>query len=375
MSRKTYFGNTVESAMALARREMGEEVWLVSARKANQQESGWGAYAIEVASEGEPQAAAADAAEPAPKAAGASIASELAELRQEVARLEQTMASNTMLAAPARLMPPVWARQHIRLRAAGLPAELASEWIVLAQDRAGLNADPAAAGATLRSVIGERLACADPNAGSRRRVIALVGPPGAGKTTLLVKLAWRLGLEASLAAAIVSTDTQRIAAAEQLRSYASLMGVPFRIADSPWSFRAAMTDFARSNLVLVDTPGLGAREADALALAAESCPSEMAVETHLVLTAQASTADQWNAVVRYAPFQPDFLAFTRLDETVTPGGLAAVAVRARLPVSFLSFGQSIPEDFETADPARLCDWIFGDVRLPGAGEAVRGAAA
>ena len=372
MIRKSYFGNTVEAAMALARREMGEEVWLVAARPATETERHWGGYAIEVASEPsvKPQVEA-----PETRTHGA-MSAELAGLRKELTQLGQALAATQGMTAPAHLLPAVWARLHIRLRAAGVPAEVALEWIVQAEMRGGATADVSAASAALRAIIEEQMVVrpvASSSSGPRR--IALVGPPGAGKTTLLVKLAWRLGLEARRQVALVSIDTQRIAAADQLRCYASIIGVPCRVAETPWALRQALVDCSGSDLVLIDTPGFGAREADALNLAAGFWPAEMEPEVHLVLTVQAGSADLWSAVERFQPFRPAALAFTRLDETSTAGAMAAVAVRSRLPVSYLSFGQCIPEDFEPATSARLCDWLFGEVRLQGSDTAANGAAA
>jgi len=377
MTRKTYFGNTVESAMALARRELGEEVWLVSARPAEAEESAWGAYAVEAAAEMPAHAPASQPAAATTGVAGAesSVLAELSRMRGELSRLEQVIASNTMVAGAGRILASPWARQQLRLRAAGVPAELAAEWIIRAQERATLTADHRTAAEALRLVVLESLMVAGDSAAPQKRVLALVGPPGGGKTTLLVKLAWRLGLESGRTCAIISTDTQRIAAADQLRSYAGLIGVPFRVADSRWSFQGAMEEFTQTNLVLVDTPGFGARDTDALSVAAQTWPPDLDVETHLVLTAQASPADLWNAVVCYAPFRPRCLAFTRLDETTAAGGMTALAARARLPVSFLSFGQGVPEDFEPATAARLWEWTIGDVRLPGVDQAARGVAA
>lgn len=382
MTRKMYFGNTVESAMALARRELGEEAWLVSARPSRPEETRWGAYAVEAAGEppaGSPEPPAQEtrsaAAAAGEGAGGGALAAELGHLRQQLLRLEQALASSAAVTAPARVLSPAWARLNIRLRAAGLPPELASDWIVVAQERAGPSPGSEQAMETLRALMSERLPCRGENASGARRRVAFAGPPGAGKTTLLVKLAWRLGLEGKRSLAIVSTDTQRIAAADQLRSYAALMGVPCRVADTAWGFEQALREFAHTDIVVIDTPGFGAREAEGLSLAARNWPADGSLETHLVLPAQASPADLWSAVVRFAPFRLSALAFTRLDETCSLGGLASTVARAHLPVSYLSFGQSVPEDFEPATSSRLCEWILGEVELPGADANAQRAAA
>jgi flagellar biosynthesis protein FlhF len=223
-------------------------------------------------------------------------------------------------------------------------------------------AEQVAAGAQL-----SQLFSVDPQlgrAGATRAVVALVGPPGAGKTTTLIKLAARYGLAARRRVQILSADVQRIAAADQLRTMASILGIGCDIAETPPALAQMLGEYHPSQLVLIDTPGFSFREMeDARELAAvlASCPE---VDTHLVLPASLRPADLRRVSTHFEMFQPLKLLFTRVDESSRFGALVSESARLQRPISFLGTGQEIPGDLEEAGVDRLAELVLGNEVRP-----------
>ncbi len=120
-------------------------------------------------------------------------------------------------------------------------------------------------------------------AGASRKVVALVGPPGVGKTTTLIKLAARYGLASRKPAHIISTDVYRIAAADQLRSLASILGIGCDVVETPVALAQALEEHRSKDLVFIDTPGLANGEMEDGADLARLIATHPEIDTHLVL--------------------------------------------------------------------------------------------
>jgi flagellar biosynthesis protein FlhF len=201
------------------------------------------------------------------------------------------------------------------------------------------------------------------------RITALVGPAGAGKTSALVKLAVAGGLLARRPVRLLSIDHYRIAAAEQMKTYAAILGVPFTLAETPLALAHAIDSAPPETLLLIDTPGLTpASMADSGRDLVAFLRSRQDIDTHLVLTASMRQADLDRAVDLFRVFRPSKLLFTRLDETDSTAAMFCEAARTSLPLSFFSTGQTIPEDLEPATKTRITASLA--LGLPEALEAV-----
>jgi len=192
-----------------------------------------------------------------------------------------------------------------------------------------------------------------------RRVVALVGPTGVGKTTTVAKLAANFKLGHGLKAGLVTVDTYRIAAVEQLRTYAEIIDLPLAVANSPGEMARAIDQLGDVDLVLIDTAGRSPRDEVKIRELADFLQAARPDEVHLVLSAVAGERSLRAAVDRFALVRVDRLILTKLDEADGLGGVLGVIGQANRPVSYLTTGQGVPEDIEPADSGRLARLILG----------------
>jgi flagellar biosynthesis protein FlhF len=192
-----------------------------------------------------------------------------------------------------------------------------------------------------------------------RRVVALVGPTGVGKTTTVAKLAANFKLAHGFRPGLVTVDTYRIAAVEQLRTYAEIIDLPLAVANAPGEMTRAIDELGDVDIVLIDTAGRSPRDEVKIRELADFLAEARPDEVHLVLSAVAGERSLRAAVERFSPVGADRLILTKLDEADGLGGVLAVLGQADRPVSYLTTGQAVPDDIEPADRARLARLILG----------------
>ncbi len=190
------------------------------------------------------------------------------------------------------------------------------------------------------------------------KVVALVGPTGAGKTTTLAKLAARFKLQQNKKVAMVSLDTYRMGACEQLESYGELMQVPVSLAADRKEFTRIMQKHRDQDIVLVDTMGKSHRDPDYCRQLKHVLNAAPEVETHLVQSATSQEPVVNECFKQFAPLGIDRVLFTKLDEAVHFGLLINSAVRHRIPYSYFTMGQRVPEDIEVAAEDKVIRLIF-----------------
>lgn len=193
-----------------------------------------------------------------------------------------------------------------------------------------------------------------------RRLVALVGPTGAGKTTTTAKLAAHLQLQQGWRVGVVTADTFRVGATEQLGAYARILGVPLEVAATPAALGRAIARLDGVDCVLVDTSGRGHRDdrrmgelaalLEALRAAAEA--PAVGLEVHLVLAATLRLAEA-RAIVHAYRAWVDRLLLTKLDECEGPPDVSAAGAAAGLPLSYAAAGQRVPEDLFVAWPDQI----------------------
>lgn len=194
--------------------------------------------------------------------------------------------------------------------------------------------------------------------GPERRVKVFLGPTGVGKTTTLAKLAARYSLEQKKSVGLITTDTYRIAAVEQLKTYARIMGLPLEVATGRETFRQSIERFHDKECILVDTPGRGREEGGYLSKLKDMLTGDWEMETNLLLSLTSSRENLMDVVGRFSMFGYDQIILTKLDECTRCGILYDVVERANKPVSYISTGQNVPQDIEQANPVRLAELIM-----------------
>jgi len=209
--------------------------------------------------------------------------------------------------------------------------------------------------------IGERIAIDPPPplAHGKPAVVVLVGPTGVGKTTTVAKLAAVYGIGSARSPArrvrIVTIDNYRIAAKQQIETYAEIMRIPVSLVESAADLEKAMALAQEADLVLVDTIGRSPRDLDKLAemkgiLDAIPAPSR---RTYLALSATTKASDVEEVLRQYEPFAYRAVVLTKLDETLRIGAVVSSLARHAKPVAWLCDGQGVPQDIAEATVPRL----------------------
>lgn len=189
------------------------------------------------------------------------------------------------------------------------------------------------------------------------RTIALVGPTGVGKTTTLGKLAAR-AVKQGQDVAIVTIDTYRVAAVEQLRAFADLLNVPMEVAFTPQDLRQVLKRHAHRDRVYVDTTGRSPLDRDALQQGGAALPGQD-IARLLCLAAATRRRDADVAIEAFDKFGLHGVCITKWDETTMPGEALSAVVERGLRLSHVTDGQEVPADIRVADATRLAQDAFG----------------
>jgi flagellar biosynthesis protein FlhF len=384
MKLKSYFSGTVEAAIDLARRELGEDALLVHARPSTPETRSLGAFEIvfglpegarentaSLSSAGSTANSGANSSTNAASAVNGGAASQ-DRLVQEVSELKRQMERMGQSLRYPRPLPASGSKEsalYVRLLEADLEPALAQQVAQgtpledLFETDATLGRGTAAPGAPP----GHPAARAPGGSAPGPIIVTLIGPPGAGKTTTLIKLAARYGLTSRRPSRILSIDVRRIAAADQLRTLAAILGMGCDVVETPSALAQAIEEYRNKDYIFIDTPGYAGTEMDEARDLAALFASQSEIDTHLVLPASMKPLDLTCTIDRYEMFSPHKLIFTRMDETESFGPLINESARRSLPVSFLSAGQNIPDDLEPASKQGLADRVRGrDVLCAGA---------
>jgi len=197
------------------------------------------------------------------------------------------------------------------------------------------------------------------------KAVVFVGPTGVGKTTTIAKLASLFSVEKKKKVALLTADTYRIAAAEQLRTYANILKVPFRIIYTEEELEQAMQDFSEYDYVFIDTAGHSHQNIEQRENVAGlvKIVKEMAEkDVFLVLSATTKYKDLLRIADSYKEFGDYKLIFTKLDETSAYGSLLNLKLHTQAPLSYVTCGQNVPDDIETFNPQKTVKKLLSGKR-------------
>jgi flagellar biosynthesis protein FlhF len=190
------------------------------------------------------------------------------------------------------------------------------------------------------------------------KIVAFVGPTGVGKTTTVAKIAAEYALRRNKKVAMVSLDTYRLGAIDQLEIYGEIMEVPVEVARGKEDLRHIVTKHKDKDLILIDTTGRSHQDKDYSRQLKEVFDTVGGVEIHLVLSVTAQEKLFSATYHQFSSMGLDRVLFTKLDEGLSFGPLFNFTVQNRLPISYLTSGQQVPEDLEVARPERVISLIF-----------------
>ena len=179
-------------------------------------------------------------------------------------------------------------------------------------------------------------------------VVGFVGPSGVGKTTTLSKIAAEYAVVRGMRVALMTMDTERIAATRQLEMYGEIMKLPLTVLYQPGEAKAALLRHREADLILLDTPGVNPRNRVAMEHLKAFMSAIQPHETHLVLEACRDYREALGTVTQFASLA-DRLIFSKMDEISSPGRALSIAVRTDQPLSYTTSGPAPPEHFEVAD--------------------------
>lgn len=194
------------------------------------------------------------------------------------------------------------------------------------------------------------------------RVIAFIGPTGVGKTTTLVKLASQYSLLHQMKVALLTADTYRIGAVEQLRIYRDIIDIPFEAVNTPDEVGPALKRHADRDLIFFDTAGRSPQNRRQIQDLRAFLDAAKPAETHLCVSATTKNADLLGIVGKFGLVPVNRFLLTKLDETRSHGILLNLAANFQVPFSYLTTGQNVPNDIEAATPERMAALVLGDSR-------------
>jgi flagellar biosynthesis protein FlhF len=374
MRSKTYRAKTMKEALTRVRRDLGGDALILSAREVRRRRLfGLGPRSqVEVIAAGqlpveqEAQRTPGPAAEIAP-ARSAILQARVGEQLGRLHAMVETLSKNGHIDHLLPDIPGALVPTYAQLVEADVPEALARRLVRHIAEN--LEPDQFDHPDSIRAALCDAVELSIPVAppikavAGTRRVVALVGPTGVGKTTTVAKLAANFKLAHGVRVGLITVDTYRIAAVEQLKTYAEIIDLPLAVVNDPGEMPRALDELGAVDLVFIDTAGRSPRDEVKIRELAEFLQQARPDEVHLVLSAVAGQRNLRSAVERFATVQVDRLILTKLDEADSFGGVLAVLGLSSRPLSYLTTGQAVPDDIEPADAKRLARLILKQENL------------
>ncbi|EHJ01468.1 flagellar biosynthetic protein FlhF [Clostridium sp. DL-VIII] len=190
--------------------------------------------------------------------------------------------------------------------------------------------------------------------------VVLVGPTGVGKTTTIAKLAGRLSLIEKKRVGLITVDTYRIGAIEQLKTYAEIMNIPFKVVITMKEMEDAIEHMKDCDVVLIDTTGRSSKNAMQISELRAFVQKANPDHVNMVISATTKNSDIKGILKGYSELEYDNIIITKLDETTVYGSLYNIVKIANKPISFITTGQNVPDDIMVPEKEEIASFILGE---------------
>jgi flagellar biosynthesis protein FlhF len=286
------------------------------------------------------------------------VAGQLDELHAMVEKLCDHAA-----ATPAHDLPEAVFRVFTDLIDADVDESIAREWldVIRREGDTRILADAAYVKARVIELLESDIKVSGPivTEAGKCRVVALVGPTGVGKTTTIAKLAANYRLREKRRVGLITVDTYRVAAVEQLRTYADIIDLPMEVVATPREMREAVARMSHLDLVLMDTAGRSPHDEVRIQELKSMLSEAEADEVHLVLSSAAGAKSLVSTAEKFGDVGTTAIVLTKLDEAHSLGHLASLVRGCPLPVSYLTDGQNVPDDIQVAKRGEMAEKVLG----------------
>lgn len=289
---------------------------------------------------------------------------ELREQQEQINGLRKTLrqiASEKYSVSPS-YAEQLYAELYDKFTAIGLDRYISRKMVDALRAKLGANSDQETVWRHVRQLVKKLVPMAGPIEvdGVNQKVVALVGPTGVGKTTTIAKLAADYLLNKGVTVGLVTLDTYRIAAIEQLKTYANIINAPVEVVNQNDSLMLALRKNFDRDLVLVDTAGRSHNDTRQIEdLVRFLREDRVKVEVHLVLSATTNLANLTDIIDRFQAIEINRVIVTKLDETASCGSIFSALAKKGLPVSYFTNGQDVPNDLMPAEATTFYDILFG----------------
>ena len=193
-----------------------------------------------------------------------------------------------------------------------------------------------------------------------RTITALVGTTGVGKTTTIAKLAAQLSLKSKKKVGLISIDSYRIGAMEQIKAYANILGIPCFPAFNRQYLIAALESLKNMDVVLIDTAGQSQYDGKRIEELKNMMTDDLQIQSHLLLNVSTTEEEMNKTAVNFSPLKCRSYVFTKLDEAEKYGSIINQLMKIQLPISYLTTGQNVPQDIEEATSNRMLKLLFNN---------------
>ncbi len=194
--------------------------------------------------------------------------------------------------------------------------------------------------------------------GRRARTIVMTGPTGVGKTTTIAKLAAQYSIKERRKVGLITADTYRIAAVEQLKTYADIIGVTLDVVLTPKELRQAVRRNSDKDIIFIDTAGRSQQDETRLVELKNFIESAEPDENHLLISATTDKDEVFNIIDKFSRAKVSSFIFSKVDECTNPGMIFNVLSSGVVPISYMTTGQDVPDDIELASEQGLMDLLF-----------------